>query len=416
MNNLEIKDIDSQLNFPVRALINQQFNQTYALVMVDFGSVDTLADFPAGIAHFLEHKLFAKPTYNSDQRFAQFGAETNAFTSYTKTAFQFKCVGHVAENVATLLDLISQTYFTKENVAREQAIINQEIQMYADMPDWMIEQTTLNNLFPQDPIAQDIAGSIQSIKKITPQLLQQTYQQYYVPSNLRLYLAGQVNVSEVKAAINQALDKNIALQQLTQRQETVPLRLAPRKAVVHSQAVLSFKAQRPHFMVGIRVTPKAANLSAMILLQNQLDLLLELILGDMSKFHQNLTKEGLIDDSFGYNVVVERQYAFILISGESQHPQALLAQIESYLIQQQYCSELTVDNLELIRRDSIGAYLFAQDYLENLTTEACELDFYGVTINQVPRLLGQIQVSDLQSLALEVLQPANLTKTILYPE
>ena len=85
-------------------------------------------------------------------------------------------------------------------------------------------------------------------------------------------------------------------------------------------------------------------------------------------------------------------------------------------MQQQYCSELTVDNIELVRRDRIGAYLFAQDYLEKLTTEACELDFYGVAINQVPRLLGQIQVSDLQSLALEVLQPANLTKTILYPE
>lgn len=416
MNNLEIIDIDSQLNFPVRALINPQFNQTYAIIMVDFGSVDTFSNLPAGTAHFLEHKLFSKPTYNSDQRFAQFGAETNAFTSYTKTAFQFKSVGHIAENVATLLDLISQTYFTEKNITRERAIINQEIQMYADMPDWIIEQTTLNNLFPQDPIAQDIAGDSLSIKKITPELLQQIYQQYYIPSNLRLYLAGQVNVLEIKKVINQIFDKNIDLQQLTKRQASVPLRLAPRKAEVRSQAVISFKAQRPHFMLGIRVIPNNISLSAMILLQNQLDLLLELILGDMSKFHQNLTKVGLIDDSFGYNVVVERQYAFILISGETQYPQDLLTQIEVYLLQQEYFSELTANNLELVRRESIGSYLFAQDYLENLTTEACELDFYGVAINQIPHLLGQIQVSDLKSLALEVLQPANLTKTILYPE
>lgn len=416
MDNLEVIEISRQLNFPIRALVNTQFNQTYAIAMVDFGSLDTFADIPAGAAHFLEHKLFAKPGYDSSQRFAQFGADANAFTSYTKTAFLFKTIGHVSENLTTLLDLISHPYFTPQNVAREQEIIAQEIQMYADMPDWILEQTTLNNLFPDDPIAQDIAGSISSIKQITPATLQTIYQKYYNPANLRLYLAGNVDVKQVQDCILNLAQQNTSLQQLVQRQGASPIRMQPQLNAVKNQQIIHFKAQRPHLMIGLRVDTADFDLTTMILLQNHLDLLLELIFGDMSEFHQNLSNDGLLDDSFGYNVIVERQYAFILISGETQHPQELAAQIEEYLFHDGFRQELTADNMAIIRRDSIGSYLFAQDYLENLATEAAELDFYGVEINQVPQLLSQVQVQDLISLATKVLQPHNFTKTILYPE
>lgn len=144
------------------------FNQIYGLAMTDFGSVDTLLPgqkkLPAGIAHFIEHKLFAKDGYDVSEKFAEYGANSNAYTSYTKTAYLFQTLTNPYDNLKILLDLIQNPHFTKENVASERGIINQEIQMYLDMPEWVLEQRILNQLYPDDPIAEDIAGSADSLQ------------------------------------------------------------------------------------------------------------------------------------------------------------------------------------------------------------------------------------------------------------
>jgi len=122
------------------------FNQVYGLAMTNFGSVDTISNgktLPAGIAHFIEHKLFAKPNYDVSEKFAKFGANSNAYTSYTKTAYLFQTLEKPYDNLKVLLDLIQNPYFTEENVASERGIIDQEIQMYLDMPEWVLEQRIL---------------------------------------------------------------------------------------------------------------------------------------------------------------------------------------------------------------------------------------------------------------------------------
>src|SRR5699024_2388626 len=132
------------------------FNQVYGLAMANFGSVDTKTKqgtLPAGIAHFIEHKLFAKPNYDVSEKFAQYGANSNAYTSYTKTAYLFQTLDNPYDNLKILLDLIQNPYFTDKNVASERGIIDQEIQMYLDMPEWVLEQRILGQLYPNDPIA-----------------------------------------------------------------------------------------------------------------------------------------------------------------------------------------------------------------------------------------------------------------------
>jgi Predicted Zn-dependent peptidases len=130
------------------------FNQVYSVVMANFGSVDTkqgVKTLPAGIAHFIEHKLFAKPGYDISEKFAKYGANSNAYTSYTKTAYLFQTLENPYDNLKILLDLVQNPHFTEENVASERGIINQEIQMYLDMPEFVLEQRILEQLYPNDP-------------------------------------------------------------------------------------------------------------------------------------------------------------------------------------------------------------------------------------------------------------------------
>lgn len=409
-------EIDNPWQIPIRTIINPKFNQTFAIAMTDFGSLDIFDGIPAGSAHFLEHKLFAKPHYDSAQRFAQAGASSNAFTTYTKTAYLFKTVTNVADNLEILLDLISQPYFTTVNVAQERGIIAQEIQMYTDMPDWIVEQATLAALYPQDAIDFDIAGTTDSIAQITAPVLNQIYTHYYLPQNFCIYLAGKVDLAEINAKLQTLADHNHYLQMFAQRHGRPQLHQNPHLLPVVPQTTLRTIAQRPRFMLGLRLIPTIKQSSAMITLQNQLEFLFAIILGDSSKIHQTLVRQGLIDDSFGYTIIVERYYALVLISGESDQPQVVAHSLGNYLFQGAFISELTRANLQMVQRENLGSYVFLQDYLENLATEAVELAFYDLNVRQMPQILQQIQLKDLKQLAEEIFQKENWTQTFLYPQ
>lgn len=411
----EIRTIKNDFNMPIKAIVNPKFNQTYGIAMVNFGSIDTFNGVPAGSAHFLEHKLFAKPNGDSSDYYAKYGGDSNAFTSYTKTAYLFKTIKNSAQNLNVLLNLISEPYFTNANVEKEKGIIGQEIQMYADMPDSVIERKTLQNLYPQEAIGNDIAGSEQTISVINPESLTKIYNKYYAPKNFTLYLAGNINVEQIEDDLSKLTTDTNIKQFINKTSESELNDLTVHHAVVPTSK-FKFKTQRPRMMLGLRFETKELNKSGLIDFQNKLNIFMDVILGDSSKIHQRLFSKDLIDDSFGFNVVIERHYAFVLISAETNSPQKLADIIEDYLFNHKYDVEFTEENLEASKKDSIGTYLFAQDYLENFATEAAELSFYGLSVKDLPAMIASVSLNDLQSISNEKIEHNNFTKTYMYPE
>ena len=130
---------------------------------------------PEGIAHYLEHKLFENEDCDVFDLYAKTGANANAFTSFDKTCYLFSCSSHYQESLEILLSFVQSPYFTKESVQKEQGIIGQEIQMCNDDPGWRIFFNTLQGLFHHHPVKIDIAGTIESIAQITPELLYRCY-------------------------------------------------------------------------------------------------------------------------------------------------------------------------------------------------------------------------------------------------
>ena len=159
----------------VSLLPKKQFNEVYGVVTVRFGSVDTsftlskkgLQCYPAGIAHFLEHKLFERENAEDImESFTRLGADSNAFTSFTKTSYLFSTIDHLSENLDLLEELVTVAHFTEDSVEREREIIQQEREMYQDDPDSRLFFATLANLYPNTPLAADIVGSEKSINNI----------------------------------------------------------------------------------------------------------------------------------------------------------------------------------------------------------------------------------------------------------
>ncbi len=192
----------------------QGYSTSYAILGVNYGSTNNrfidkngkLLDTPLGIAHFLEHKMFENDNKTDTfELFAKTGASANAFTDFEKTAYLFSGAGYLEDNLKILLNFVTHPYFTKETVQKEQGIIAQEIKMYEDSPSWQVFFNAISAMYQMHPIANDIAGTVDSIATITPELLYTCYDNFYSLNNMILTVVGDVNEEKVINLVDKLL-------------------------------------------------------------------------------------------------------------------------------------------------------------------------------------------------------------------
>ncbi|MBL3531541.1 insulinase family protein [Companilactobacillus zhachilii] len=384
------------------------FNQVYGLAMTNFGSVDTKVGnktLPAGIAHFIEHKLFAKPDYDISEKFAKFGANSNAYTSYTKTGYLFQTLENPYENLKVLLDLIQHPYFTEKNIASERGIIDQEIQMYLDMPEWVLEQRILGQLYPNDPIAEDIAGSSSSLQQINHENLLETYRQNYRPDNMNIVLVGDVDFEKVENIVENSDFHTIEQPYAKEFNQFEPIGVGGQEQMDISQARAAY---------GIRIDTKMSGYD-LVKKQFELNMVMETLIGESSKNYQEMSQLNLIDDSFSYNVVAENNYCFIIISGSTNNPEKFQEYLHDHLSYQELKSVLTDEKFERIKRDAIGSYLFAQNSPEAIANQMAELYFYDVDYLELIHMIDSIKKDDVLKISDKFLQDDNCTYYNLLP-
>ena len=188
------------------------YTRKYAMFATRYGGMDlrfqqdgAWQDTPAGIAHYLEHKMFDTADGNAMQEMAKNGAEPNAFTSNAMTAYYFDCTEHFDENLRQLLSFVSVPYFTDESVAKEQGIIAQEIGMIEDDPEWQVYKRMLQALYRESPARIPVAGSVESISHITAETLYRCHKAFYTPANMCLVAVGDLDAEAVFRAAEDIL-------------------------------------------------------------------------------------------------------------------------------------------------------------------------------------------------------------------
>ena len=195
----------------------KKMSVTYAIITTKFGSLDSrfrtgdgvIHQVPDGVAHFLEHKMFENPDgEDTFEKFSRTGADANAFTSLRDTSYVFSCTENVGESLKILLGSVFTPYFTEENVKKEQGIIAQEINMGDDDPGSVLFLDLMNCLYSKNGIKTDVAGTVESIMKITPDILYECYRAFYLPGNMMLCVCGDVSADEVAAAVSEAVPRS----------------------------------------------------------------------------------------------------------------------------------------------------------------------------------------------------------------
>jgi len=308
------------------------FVSAYALFAANYGSVDETfktqsnADFvtvPAGIAHFLEHKLFENEEGDAFIRYAKTGASANAFTSFDKTAYLFSCTDNFGESLDILLDFVSRPYFTAQTVEKEQGIIGQEIKMYEDSPEWRVFFNLLGALYHHNPVRSDIAGTVDSISKIDADLLYRCYNTFYNLHNMTLTVAGNFDPAVVLEAADRHL-KSAPPQTIMRQNPEEPWE------VRESLVTQILPVAQPLFQIGFKGVPGSDEREN---LWNKIadEVLLDIIAGDSTPLYRKLFDDGLINQSFEGEGMANRDYSLVLYAGESRDPEkvrdAILAEV-----------------------------------------------------------------------------------------
>ena len=398
----------------VSLLPKKQFNEVYGVVTVRFGSVDTsftlskkgLQCYPAGIAHFLEHKLFERENAEDImESFTRLGADSNAFTSFTKTSYLFSTIDHLSENLDLLKELVTVAHFTEESVEREREIIQQEREMYQDDPDSRLFFATLANLYPNTPLAADIVGSEKSINNIQLNDLKYNFTVFYKPVNMSLFLVGNFDVDAIGKYFSQKKFRN--LEDMVVNKEKLALQ------PVKETDSLRMEVSSPKLAVGIRGIGEVVEADCYrysVLLK----LLFTMLFGWTSNRFQNLYEAGKLDASLSLEVEVTSRFHFVMLTMDTKEPVSLSHQIRKAIRHFSSDADITDEHLDLVKSEMFGEFFSSMNSLEFIATQYDPIDG-GETIFDLPKILQEITLEDVLEAGHRLIDDGDLVDFTIFP-
>ena len=390
------------------------FTKKLCYFAADFGAVHT--DFtlegkgytvPAGIAHYLEHKMFDMPQGDVSRQFAALGASVNAFTSYDMTAYYFSCTEHFEDCLKLLLEFVSTPYFTEETVQREQGIIGQEIAMSLDEPGSRVFENLMTVLYERHPIRIPVLGTAESIARITPELLQLCHQGFYSPANMILCVVGDVDAAQVAAIARQVLGDE--KRPMAQKADFPPETLQAAHPLVEGTMPIAM----PTFSLAMKAwCPEKGE--AAIRREIVGDLAAEALFGESSVLYMQLYQQGLIDSSFGGGFDTVDGCAMLCCGGDSDDPEKVR---DAILAQGQALAAQGIDEEAFLRmkRSAMGRRIRDLDSFDATCFRLCAYSMSEFDYFRFPELYDSIRSEEICEFLAQVVRPEGCSLSVIYP-
>ena len=392
------------------------FTKKLAYFVTDYGSIHTEFTLegksysaPAGVAHFLEHKMFDLPGQRDvSAEFAALGASTNAFTSYDMTAYYFSCTENFEKCLALLLEFVSTPYFTEESVAKEVGIIDQEIGMNLDAPDSVVFENLVQGLFENHPIRNPILGSSESIREITAQTLYDCHRAFYTPGNMLLCVIGDVDAQSVTAIARKVLgmEKRPVARKIRRWDEP---ETSSRREITDAMEVAM-----PMFELGFKHEALGKG-EASIRQEMVADLAAEALFGESSGLYLRLFEQGLIDSSFGGGFETIDGCAMLLCSGDSEDPEAvreaIVAQAEKIVAE-----GIAQEDFLRMKRSALGRRIRSLDSFDATCFRLCAYHFSDFDYFRFPEVYRGIEREEIPAFLRKVVRKENSTLSVIVPK
>lgn len=391
------------------------FSKKLAYFVTDYGAIHTEFTMdgvpyktPAGVAHFLEHKMFDLPGRDVSAEFAAYGATPNAFTGYDLTAYYFSCTDNFDPCLRLLLEFVSTPYFTDESVAKEQGIIGQEIGMNEDNPDTRSFEMLVEGIYRHHPITVPILGSRESIAQITPAVLNACHKAFYRPGNMLLCVVGDVDPETVRAIALKALpstdDTAVTRQEQWLEEMTCP----------EDFQNANMEVAMPMFHIGFKSEcPEKGE--AAVRAEVVGDLAAEVLFGESSALYLRLYEEGIIDGSFGGGFETVDGMALLTLSGDSDYPE----KVRQAVLEE--AKRIVKDGVEeaaflRMKRSALGRRIRDLDSFDATAFRVCAYYFSGFDYFDFPRIYRDVTVPEILEFLQRVVTEQRCSMTVISPK
>lgn len=384
----------------------------YVIWGTEFGSIDNnfkiekngeIVKVPDGIAHYLEHKLFEQENgKNSLDVLSSLGVDANAYTTNNHTAYLFEATDNFYEALDEFMDYVQSPYFTDENVEKERGIIGQEIMMYDDYPDWRVYLNTMQAMYHNNPIKIDITGTIETISKIDKEILYKCYNTFYNPANMALVVAGDFKPEEILEEIKKRL--------VDKKSSASIKRIYPEEpeSIVQEKIEQKLEVSQPLYTIGIKeVKEKNAIESKNEAVRKciAMEILLTLLFGRSSELYQELYKEGILFGAPSIDYEYGKNYAHVLITGQSPNPEKLYERFKQQ-VRKFKQNGINENDFERIKKTIYGRYvkeyndvqdiarMFLADYFKGINSFDYLEEIDGVNVEYLNQVLNFVFKED----------------------
>ena len=390
-------------------VVKKDFVSAYAIFGTRYGSCDNVftldgerIEVPHGIAHFLEHKMFETADgRDTFELFSEIGADANAYTSTDRTAYLFSCTEDFYSALEVLIDMVVTPVFTEENVEKEQGIIAQEIKMCEDRPSNAISYNLMKALYEKNPIRIPIAGTVESISKITPELLYKCYNAFYRMNNMAICVCGNVDADEILKIVDKHIPKKLqekaAFEEVNDAEDVFMPVISEEKDI-----------SRPLFCIGIKF-PEATTESSYAC-----DILSEALFGTSEDFYCDILEKDLVS-SYYYYYEASRSASFFVVGGETAEPDVMLERVRA-LIDGVSENGIPRDAFERAKRKLYASTVRSFNSTESIADELFEGFLSGDDCLDCAQKYGAVTYEDIMELSKAVLKQNRVAMSVLYPQ
>lgn len=352
MKKIKIKDIEEEVYYEkldngleVYLYTKENVHMNYVTFTTRYGSVynefipinsDKMTTFPKGIAHFLEHKVFAqKEDPQPMEFFAKSGSVCNAYTTFKNTTYLFYATESLNENIEYLLDYVQNIYLTDESVESEKGIISEEIHMYDDRPNSILEEKIRKNTLKTNPYKDSIIGTIEDINNITKEDLETCYHTFYHPSNMFLVVTGNFNPEEVIDVIKKNQDKK----SFVKEEKIKTKEFTEKDEVVKEKEIIKVDTNIPKVAYTLKIPIKNLKMTRRKL-HLYLYILFTILFDETSEFDEVLKKENVINNTTYVNLINCDTHILISLMNETNKYEEFIEKVKERL-----------NNLEINEKD-----------------------------------------------------------------
>lgn len=395
----------------------KEMASSYALFATKYGSLenkfkltadDDFTTVPAGIAHFLEHKMFENEDgVDTFERFAKTGASANAYTSFDKTAYLFSATDHFYESLEILLDFVTHPYFTKETVEKEQGIIAQEIQMYEDNPNSRIYYELMRAMYASHDVRTEIAGTVESISRITPELLYKCYKTFYNLHNMALCVCGRVDCARVLEILNKVLNPAPV--------QTICRSYAKERAEAASaRTEIKMQVSKPQFAIGVKDIAIPTDPISFAKKDFGMKILNEILFSSSADFYNEMYEKGILNSKFSAEYDSAASFAYNIYTGETDDPDAFFELFKQYIFD---CQKHAVSDDAFLRakRCVYADFVRLFDSTDEIANELIGYSFLGIDLFDNVRIIEEIDKTYVEKLLQDCFKEPYFALSVIFP-